>query len=36
MLNQVPEPIRGDWSVVDLVRVVQNLYFRLAKMLIRV
>ena len=36
MPNQVPEPIRGDGSVVDLVRVVQNLYFRLANMLIRV
>ena len=24
------------WSVVDLIRVVQNLYFRLANMLIRV
>jgi hypothetical protein len=36
MPNQVPEPICGDWSVVDLVRLVQNLYFRLANMLIRV
>jgi hypothetical protein len=36
MANQVPEPICGDQSVLDLAQVVQNLHFRLANMLIRV
>lgn len=36
MPNQVPEPICGDWSVLDPVQVVQNLHFRLANMLIGV
>ena len=36
MPNQVPEPIGGDWSVLDLVQVVQNLHFHLANLLIRV
>jgi hypothetical protein len=31
MPNQVPEPIRVDWSVLNLAQAVQNLHFWLAE-----